>query len=231
MDKKSKSRNRANARHTGSEECPSGRDAATRSGLNGTSTLAQDAAGEPAGPAGPGAPGAPAAPAGPAAPGAPGDPAGPAAPGAPADPAGPVAPVAPADPAGPAAPGAPSAPVAPVAPVAAGDSEAAGDCARAGDASAPANRTAVNNDSVRFISFSSFSFLGLELTACVGTITAIAVPRSKSAKTLANRVSANRSVLSGLSGSAIRILNTRFARYPLTFRRLLRTLGDVTLRH
>ena len=183
MDKKSKSRNRANARHTGSEECPSGRDAATRSGLNRTSTLAQDAAGEPAGPAGPGAPGAP------------------------------------------------SAPVAPVAPVAAGDSEAAGDCARAGDASAPANRTAVNNDSVRFISFSSFSFLGLELTACVGTITAIAVPRSKSAKTLANRVSANRSVLSGLSGSAILILNTRFARYPLTFRRLLRTLGDVTLRH
>jgi len=35
----------------------------------------------------------------------------------------------------------------------------------------------------------------------------------------------------GLSGGAIRILNTRFARYPLTFRRPLRTLGDVTLRH
>jgi hypothetical protein len=189
MDKKSKSRNRANARHTGSEECPSGRDAATRSGLNGTSTLAQDAVGEPAGPAGPGAPGAPAAPAGPAAPGAPGDPARPAAPGAPADPAGPVAPVAPADPAGSAAPGAPSAPVArvaPVAPVAAGDSEAAGDCARAGDASAPANRAAVNNDSVRFISFSSFSFLGTDRLR--GTITAIAVPRLKSAKTSTNRV-------------------------------------------
>jgi hypothetical protein len=82
MDKKSKPRNRANARHTGSEECPSGRDAATRSGLNRTSTLAQDAAGEPAGPAGPGAPGAPS---------------GPAPPGAPSAPVAPVAPIAAGD--------------------------------------------------------------------------------------------------------------------------------------